>query len=210
MLGSMAGRSGSPAAVRMEEQPQGVLFTYFKGDIDSMVDQHFNRALNKDKKKSKKNRKSVKSEVPTSCQWSSLPADSWSEGHLQSVSRRLQLSSPKEPHINLPLPLSSPETAPVSWSSYNPRQSGGLGLLPISYPPSLPNEGLGMTGQQYASSLLNLLHSDRAEVSTDMAPGSKPDFLPSWTSHPGFRDPMDPVVGLDSGKAMDKKDLYWY
>lgn len=195
----------------MEEQSQGVLFTYFKGDISSMVDQHFNRALNKDKKKMKRNRKSVKCEEPTSCQWSNPPADSWSEGHLQSVSRRLQLSSPKEPLPNLPLPLSSPDTAPVSWSSYNPRQGGGLGLLPISYPPSLPPEELGMTGQQYASSLLNLLHSDhRAEVSPGMAPGSKPDFLPGWTGHPGFRDPMDPALALDSGKAMDKKDLYWY
>ncbi|KAM6953177.1 transcription cofactor vestigial-like protein 1 [Aplochiton taeniatus] len=206
----MAGCSGSPVAVKMEEQSQGVIFTYFKGDIGSMVDQHFHRALSKDKKKSNKNRKSVKSEEPTSCQWSGPSTESWSEGHLQSVSRRLQLNSPTEPHPNPPLPLGSPDTASASWSSYSPRQSGGLGLIPISYPPSLPPNGLSLTGQQYASSLLNLLHSDRSEVSPGIASGSKPDFLPSWTGHPGFRDPMDPAGGLESGRSVDKKDLYWY
>ena len=64
----MAGHSGSPQVVlKTEEQSNRVIFTYFQGDIGSMVDQHFNRALSKASKtkapsgKGKKSRKAVKS-----------------------------------------------------------------------------------------------------------------------------------------------------
>lgn len=68
----MAGRSASPIAVKTEEHSHSVLFTYFKGDIGSMVDAHFNRALSKAPKtkasggKIKKSRKTVKSGEKTS------------------------------------------------------------------------------------------------------------------------------------------------
>lgn len=58
---------GSPVAGKAEEQSGSLLLTYFQGDINSMVDAHFSRALENvtkpksDITKSKKPRKSVKS-----------------------------------------------------------------------------------------------------------------------------------------------------
>ncbi|MGH0192811.1 UNVERIFIED_CONTAM: hypothetical protein FKN15_027820 [Acipenser sinensis] len=51
----MEGKRGSPP-MRIEQpadsegQSHCVLFTYFQGDINSVVDEHFSRALNKTKK----------------------------------------------------------------------------------------------------------------------------------------------------------------
>lgn len=62
----MADSTGSPVAVKVEEHSQSVILTYFQGDIGSMVDAHFSRALSKNCKakalavKSKKSRKPVK------------------------------------------------------------------------------------------------------------------------------------------------------
>uniref|UniRef100_A0A8C2CJH9 Uncharacterized protein n=1 Tax=Cyprinus carpio TaxID=7962 RepID=A0A8C2CJH9_CYPCA len=36
---------GNPVAKKTEEESSSVLLTYFKGDINSMVDEHFSRAL---------------------------------------------------------------------------------------------------------------------------------------------------------------------
>uniref|UniRef100_A0AAQ4PB37 Uncharacterized protein n=1 Tax=Gasterosteus aculeatus aculeatus TaxID=481459 RepID=A0AAQ4PB37_GASAC len=41
----MEDRNDSPAAVRVEEHSRGVVLTYFQGDINTMVDAHFTRAL---------------------------------------------------------------------------------------------------------------------------------------------------------------------
>lgn len=206
----MAGSSASPRAVKTEEQSQSVLFTYFQGDIGSMVDEHFTRALSKAcntkafGRKSKKSRKAVKPEPESnSCQWGA-PKQPWSEGQCAPMSGRLQLRTSKEADPSLPLALSSPDSAPAPWTL------GSLGLPPISYSHALSQEGLGITGQQYTNSLLNLLHSDRAEMDPSMASGSKPSVLSSWTTHPGFREPMDPTVSLDPGVPLEKRDLYWY
>uniref|UniRef100_A0A3B4ZT33 Uncharacterized protein n=1 Tax=Stegastes partitus TaxID=144197 RepID=A0A3B4ZT33_9TELE len=62
----MEERTDSPTAVRVEEHSQCVILTYFKGDINSMVDAHFSRALSKVCKakapaaKAKKIRKTIK------------------------------------------------------------------------------------------------------------------------------------------------------
>ncbi|CAB1325368.1 unnamed protein product [Coregonus sp. 'balchen'] len=208
----MAGRSGSPhEVVKIEEQSDRVIFTYFQGDIGSMVDEHFTRALSKASNnkapsgKGKKSRKAVKSESDsTSCQWG-VSTPSWSEGHSAPVSGSLQLSSTKESSSSHPLALDSPEESTSPWA-FTSRQHGGLGLPAMAFPHAMSPEGLGVTGQHYTNSLLNLLHSDRSEVAAGMASGSKPELFPSWTGHPGFRDPMDP----DSGIVLEKKDLYWY
>lgn len=44
----MEERTDSPLAVKVEEHSNFVILTYFQGDINSMVDAHFNRALKKD------------------------------------------------------------------------------------------------------------------------------------------------------------------
>nr|XP_046180735.1 transcription cofactor vestigial-like protein 2 [Oncorhynchus gorbuscha]XP_046180736.1 transcription cofactor vestigial-like protein 2 [Oncorhynchus gorbuscha] len=208
----MAVRSGSPQeVVKTEVQSDRVIFTYFQGDIGSMVDQHFTRALGKVGKnkapsgKGKKSRKAVKSESDlTSCRWG-VSTPSWSEGHFAPVSGSLQLSNTKESSSSHPPALDSPDESPSPWA-FASRQHGGLGLPAMAYPHAMSPEGLGVTGQHYTNSLLNLLHSDRSEVAADMVSGSKPELFPSWTGHPVFREPMNP----DSGIVLEKKDLYWY
>uniref|UniRef100_A0A3B5MQD4 Uncharacterized protein n=1 Tax=Xiphophorus couchianus TaxID=32473 RepID=A0A3B5MQD4_9TELE len=62
----MEERADSPVPVKVEENPDSVVLMYFKGDINSMVDEHFSRALGKANKayesglRSKKIRKTVK------------------------------------------------------------------------------------------------------------------------------------------------------
>lgn len=195
----MEERTDSPIAVKVEELSQCVILTYFKGDINSMVDAHFSRALNKACKakapvaKAKKIRKTIKPEHTGSCQGSA--AESYFESQAPPAPGRL-------------LSFSSADDAPGSWHSFTARTGEGPGLPSITY--SLSPEGLSLTGQQYATSLLNLLHSDRGEMAPSMASSSKPELLPSWTAPPGFRESVDPAVGFEPGRRLDKKDLYWY
>lgn len=62
----MESRTDSPIAVSVEEHSNFVILTYFQGDINSMVDAHFNRALKKDYSakesaiKTKKHSKTIK------------------------------------------------------------------------------------------------------------------------------------------------------
>ncbi|KAJ3587875.1 hypothetical protein NHX12_011470 [Muraenolepis orangiensis] len=196
----MADVAGSPISVKVEENSQSVILTYFQGDIGSMVDSHFSRALSRADRakpqavKPKRSHKSVKPEDSNSCQWM---ATSYPEA---------QFLSPKEAHAGLPFgPM---DELPSGWAPFPVRQAGGMGLPPIPY--SLTTDGLSLTGQQYATSLLNLLHSDRGEMGPGVASGSKPELLPSWTTPSAFRESLDPGVGFDPGRSGDKKDLYWY
>uniref|UniRef100_A0A8C6KL87 Uncharacterized protein n=1 Tax=Nothobranchius furzeri TaxID=105023 RepID=A0A8C6KL87_NOTFU len=43
----MEERTDSPIAVKVEGNSHSVILTYFQGDINSMVDAHFSRALSK-------------------------------------------------------------------------------------------------------------------------------------------------------------------
>ncbi|KAF7660597.1 hypothetical protein LDENG_00278740 [Lucifuga dentata] len=208
----MADGTESPMAVKVEEHSQCVILTYFQGDIGSMVDAHFTRALGKTCKakapaaKNKKIRKSVKVEESAPCQWNTADPYSYSEVQVQPATGRLQLNTSKQPHCSLT--LSSADDSPASWHSLPARPVGGPGLPPITY--SLSPDGLSLTGQQYATSLLNLLHSDRTEMGSSVASGSKPELLSSWTMPQGFRDSVDPAVGFEPGRCLNKKDLYWY
>lgn len=198
----MEERPESPRAVKVEELSQCVILTYFKGDINSMVDAHFSRALSKACKskapaaKVKKIRKTIKLEPAIgSCQ----------AGAAESYQQEPQ--PPPVPGHLLGFG-SAPDSNPGSWHSFAARTGEGPGLPSIAY--SLSPDGLSLTGQQYATSLLNLLHSDRGEMGPGMASGSKPELLPSWTVPPGFRESVDPAVGFEPGRHLDKKDLYWY
>lgn len=193
----MAERADSPMAVRVEEHSQCVILTYFQGDINSMVDSHFNRALSKVCKiktpaeKTKRIRKPIKMEESSPCQGSAV--DSYSQ------------VPPVAGHV---LPFNPADDTPGPWLSFSGRAGEGPGLPPLAY--SLSTDGLSLTGQQYATSLLNLLHNDRGEIGTSMASSSKPELLPSWTGPQGFRESMDPSVGFEPGRRLDKKDMYWY
>ncbi|XP_070693421.1 transcription cofactor vestigial-like protein 1 [Pempheris klunzingeri] len=195
----MEDKTGSPTAVKVEEHSQCVILTYFHGDINSMVDAHFSRALGKVCKakepaaKTKKIRKTIKPEQNSPCQRSAV--NSYTESQIPPAAGRLLTFSPAD-------------DAPNSWHAFTSRAGEGPGLPSITY--SLSPEGLSLTGQQYATSLLNLLHNDRGEMGPSMPSGSKPELLPSWTVPQGFRESTDPAVGFESGRRLDKKDLYWY
>lgn len=192
-------RTDSPPVVKVEEHSQYVILTYFHGDADSMVDAHFARALNNVCKvkapagKAKKPRKTIKSEVGSTCQASA--SDSFSESQPGLGGGHLLTYNPAD-------------TSPGSWHSYSSRTVDNPGMSSITY--SLSQEGLSLTGQQYASSLLNLLHGERGEVAPSVASCSKPELLPSWPIPSGFREPVDPSAGYDPGRRLEKKDLYWY
>ncbi|KAK0148906.1 Transcription cofactor vestigial-like protein 3 [Merluccius polli] len=190
----MANVAGSPISVKVEENSQSVVFTYFQGDIGSMVDEHFSRALGKadrakpqpDPVRSKKRRKSNKSEESNSCQWMATSSCSYPEAQLLSA----------KAHGSLP--LSPMDESPSSWPPFPAR---GLGLGLTSMPYSITTDGLSLTGQQYATSLLNLLHSDHNEMGPGGASGSQPELLlPSWSTPAAFNDSLDPSVGFDPGR----------
>lgn len=196
----MEDMNDSPRAVKVEEHSRCVILTYFQGDINAMVDAHFSRALSKVCKakpplaKTKKIQKAIKVEDASPCQGSA--AGAFPEPQDSAGPSRLLTFAPGDdpPHS--------------SWRSFPTRPGDGAALPSIAY--SLSTEGLSLTGQQYATSLLNLLHSDRTEMGPGVASSSKPDLLSSWTLPAGFREPVDPAVGFEPERHLDKKDLYWY
>lgn len=192
----MEDRTDSQMAVKVEKHSQYVILTYFQGDINSMVDAHFSRALSKvynakePAAKKKKMRKFIKTEESNPCQGTA--DDSYSDSQVPPAGGRL-------------LAYSSTDNPPDSWHPFTSRAGEGPGL-----PYSLSQDGLSLTGQQYATSLLNLLHNDRGDMGPSMASSSKPEVLPNWTVPQGFREPVDPALVYETGRHLEKKDLYWY
>lgn len=96
------------------------------------------------------------------------------------------------------LTLSPADDTPELWHSFTTKAGEGPGLPSIAY--SLSPDGLSLTGQQYATSLLNLLQNDQGEMGPSMAHSSKPDLHHGWMVQQGFREPVDPAVGFEPGK----------
>lgn len=192
----MEDRTDSQTAVKVEKHSQYVILTYFQGDINSMVDAHFRRALSKGFKakapaaKKKEMRKTIKKEESNPCQGTAV--DSYLDSQVLPVGGRLLNFSPAD-------------NSPDSWHPFTSRAAEVPGL-----PYSLSQDGLSLTGQQYATSLLNLLHNDRGDLGPSMASSSKPEVLPNWTMPQGFREPVDHTPGYETGRHLEKKDLYWY
>uniref|UniRef100_A0A4W6EBE4 Uncharacterized protein n=1 Tax=Lates calcarifer TaxID=8187 RepID=A0A4W6EBE4_LATCA len=123
----MEDRTESPRAVKVEEHSQCVILTYFQGDINSMVDAHFTRALGKNCKakapaaKAKKLRKTIKSEDTSTCQGSAL--DSYTESQAPPLAGRLLAFGPAD-------------DAPGSWHSarHQGRRGPGFAIYRISPP----------------------------------------------------------------------------
>ncbi|KAL6480238.1 hypothetical protein MHYP_G00112710 [Metynnis hypsauchen] len=199
--------------LKTKQQSETLLYTYFQGDINSKVDEHFSRALRKltkpkgDNSKNKRTRRSAKTEQPSSSSW-----DVSSTPHIESsfASRRIQLGRHEQQQTNPRLPPISPAENSTIWPG-GPRQGVSLVLPPIVYPSAASADGLVVPDQQYNNSLLHLLHSDRPDLGTIVVGSSKQEFMPGWTRHPGIEDQMMPHHSLDSGmQMMEKNDLYWY
>ncbi|XP_014885131.1 transcription cofactor vestigial-like protein 1 [Poecilia latipinna] len=193
----MEERADSLIPVKVEENASGFTLLYFHGDINSMVDEHFSRALSKASKaselvpRSKKIRKTVKQESTNNC-----------HGNMSGPYSESQVP-PLTGHI---LALNPAEEMPGSWNTFRSREGPALPNLMCT----LSSDALSLTGQQYSTSLLNLLHGDRGEMGAGIASSSKPDPLPGWAVPAGYRESVDPPIGFEPGRHGDKKDLYWY
>lgn len=218
----MEDRTDSPMAVKVEKHSQCIILTYFHGDINSMVDAHFTRALSnicRDKApaaKTKKIRKTIKLGKPQKPTLYDLPVNKQDNHSHSCTLHGFCLCPPTEktspcqgsavdvysgsqvPPVGRLLTLSPADDAPDLWHSFAARAGEGPGLPSIAY--SLSPEGLSLTGQQYATSLLNLLHNDQGEIGPSMASSSKPELHSSWMVQQGFRESVDPAVGFEAGK----------
>lgn len=96
------------------------------------------------------------------------------------------------------LTLSPVEDSPTSWHPFTGRGGQSVGLPSIAY--SLSPEGLSLTGQQYTTSLLNLLHTEQADMGASLPSSSKPELHPSWMVQPGLREPVNHDMAFKSGK----------
>lgn len=204
----MEERTESPIAVKVEENSHSFVLTYFQGDINSMVDAHFTRALSKlckptepagKTKNSHKPIKSGKHDETNRTGWIFHPDDMFlssaehSNTCQSSVSYTKSLVPSEGGHS---VTFSSANETPVSWNSFRTRDGP---VLPAIVCP-LPPEGQCFTGQQYSTSLLNLLHSDRGEIVPSMASSSKPEPVPGWTVPQGFRESVDPSISFEPGE----------
>ncbi|XP_056098336.1 transcription cofactor vestigial-like protein 1 [Rhinichthys klamathensis goyatoka] len=203
---------GSPVA-KIKEESGSVLLTYFQGDINSMVDEHFSRALSKATKpkgehsKMKRNLRSAQTNELGSNQWE---AQSQTRFQPMFPPEHLRLRTSSESQSNHHMPPNLPANNAVLWSG-DSRQGMSLALPPMMYPSAVSSDGLMVAEQQYSNSLLNLLHNDRPDMSTVMGPSSKQELMSGWTKYPGFGGQMACDLNLNSGvQVIEKKDLYWY
>ncbi|XP_056626158.1 transcription cofactor vestigial-like protein 1 isoform X1 [Triplophysa dalaica] len=196
-------------AEKTEEQSGSVLLTYFQGDISSMVDEHFTRALSKATKpkgepsKNKRNRKAAQT---NSDQW-----ESHSQTSFQSMysPERLQRGTSSNPQSSPHGSLNHPPNNALIWPGG--RQDIGLALPPMHHPSVVSTEGLKVAEHKYNNSLLNLLHNDQPDIGSVMVSQSKQELISGWTKYPVFSNQMNTDSSFDSGvQVIEKKNLYWY
>lgn len=203
------------------------LFTYYQGDINTAVDEHFFRALNKATTpkdlsiKAKDSHRIPKSgalmcvclfiylsiypsnafllpEVPSSSSWASSGL-TWSKtAHSSGASKLTQLTT-MEP----PPPSQGVIVNPSVLSSASPSQS--------SLWPCAPRQGTAfelpqilyqqpMAAESSGNTYLNMLQQmDRPTGGIMISPFSKSEARPEWNSGAAFKDGSR--IGLDSGNV---------
>lgn len=205
----MEDRTEGQMAVKVEKHSQYIILTYFHGDTNSMVDAHFSRALGdvcRDKGpggKAKKTRKAVKLGKKARRRTGPVTLFRLLTVFLSTEKSNLcQESTVDYPKPQLPpgslLTLSPMEDSPNSWHPFTAREGDSVGLPSLAY--SLSQEGLSLTGQQYTTSLLNLLHTEQADMGASLPSSSKPELHPSWMMQPGLREPVDHTMAFKPGK----------
>lgn len=198
-----------------KDPPQ--LFTYYQGDINTAVDEHFFRALNKAtipkdlSIKAKDSSRTPRFDIPSSS--SSSPwAMSWSKPSTHSSSKLTALTSMETPSpsqgviVNPSGLSSSSSSSSASSSSLWHRQSSSAFELPQML------HQQSASGESSASSYLNLLQMERPAGGIMISPFSKSDARPEWNSGTAFKDVSGSRISLDSGLPVSEinKDLYWY
>uniref|UniRef100_A0A8C2H2Z0 Si:dkeyp-11e3.1 n=1 Tax=Cyprinus carpio TaxID=7962 RepID=A0A8C2H2Z0_CYPCA len=180
---------GNPVARKTKEESGSVLLTYFQGDINSMVDEHFSRALsqaNKPKEEGSKIKRNHKVAQTSNCQWE---AESQTRFQPLLPPEHLRQGTSRESQYNLQMPPNHPANSAALWSG-DSRQGLSVVLPPMMYPSAVSSGGLMMAEHQYSNSLLNFLHNDHPNLGTVVLPSSKQNLTSGWTKYPGFGDQM--------------------
>uniref|UniRef100_A0A672PL35 Transcription cofactor vestigial-like protein 1 n=1 Tax=Sinocyclocheilus grahami TaxID=75366 RepID=A0A672PL35_SINGR len=162
---------GNSVAKKTKEESSSVLLTYFKGDINSMVDEHFSRALSqaaKPKGERSKIKGNHKAAQTSNC-----------FSQILLLHKIFDLLNEFKQFL----------------------QGLSLALPPMMYPSAVSSDGLMVAEHQYSNSLLNLLHNDHPDMGTVVLPSSKQDLMSGWTKYPGFGNQMNCNINLNSGKC---------
>ncbi|KAK1800610.1 hypothetical protein P4O66_005816, partial [Electrophorus voltai] len=161
---------------------QSIILTYYHGDINTVVDEHFFRALNKTSMpkdlstKSREIQRSSKSDVSTPTSWS----PSWSKS-LESASTSSMSQASSSETVQTQGVIIGPATIPTGSWTYPTRQGSSYEVPPLLYrQPSVP--------QSSPSSFLHLLHTDRPTGGAMVTHTSKPDLEPEWGAGSAYRD----------------------
>ncbi|XP_056328293.1 transcription cofactor vestigial-like protein 1 [Danio aesculapii] len=181
----------NPVAKKTKELSGSVLLTYFQGDINSMVDQHFSRALSQAVKPKEKS-----AQTNGSSQW-----ETHSQTRFQPMlpPEHLWLGTSSESHSNYHMSQNHPANSGILWPG-DPRHGMGLALPPMMYPSVTCPDGLIAPEDQYSNSLLHLLHNDRPDTKQDL-------HMNGWTKYPGFCNQRNLKPGMT---VIEKKDFDWY
>ncbi|XP_059372663.1 transcription cofactor vestigial-like protein 1 [Carassius carassius] len=201
---------GNPVAKKTKGESGSVLLTYFQGDINSMVDEHFSRALsqaNKPKEEGSKIKRNhnVAQTNGLSSQW-----EAESHTRFQSLfpPEHLLQGTSRETQSHHHMPPNHPANSAILWSG-DSRQGLSVVLPPMMYPSAVSSGGLMVAEHQYSNSMLNFLHNDHPDVGTVVRPSSKQNLTSGWTKNPGLGDQMTDM-NLNSGvQVTEKKDLFW-
>uniref|UniRef100_A0A8D0BQ87 Vestigial like family member 1 n=1 Tax=Salvator merianae TaxID=96440 RepID=A0A8D0BQ87_SALMN len=202
--------------VKTEWGAQYVVFTYFQGDINSVVDEHFSRALSSTKTPQDLSRKTggeeaaIKSESPVSphqwnfsSPWGKLdPASSPLNFCSSDSSPARQTADPYHPSVlqNVATPATElwhlPEGAHPNWTAAS------------GYPPSMTDlhmtQGSGPDGKY--GSLLGLLQHERSPPPTQEPPDSAPACYSSSTRLENMSQTLTSGGGIP---ASDRRDFYF-
>nr|XP_060612407.1 transcription cofactor vestigial-like protein 1 [Anolis sagrei ordinatus] len=162
------GKSKQP--VKTEWGAQYVVFTYFQGDINSVVDEHFSRALSSTKIPQDLSRKGngggdvmvkTESHPPQPQQWSYSPQ--WAKPYQGPLSESPSALANADPFPS-PVLRGGPPSAMELWHL----PSGGAPAP--GYPPSMPLAQGPLHEAKYGGSLLGLLHQQERGPSSVQEP----------------------------------------
>ncbi|XP_062380800.1 transcription cofactor vestigial-like protein 1 [Sardina pilchardus] len=184
----MENLAGNPDVWKKEDGSNAIIYNYFEGDINSMVDAHFIRALSKGR-----------------------PTSSYRKGPVED--RQLECSSslgPAGPHkssTHAPLqtalePLTTPPLSFGLTSETLNLLTGGPGqeLPSLFYSLPEPAKDLDLMERNYVSSLLRVMHSDQPELGTVVVAGSKAGVLHSWAHNHLYTQQPNPDQRHNSGR----------
>ncbi|XP_012676840.1 transcription cofactor vestigial-like protein 2a isoform X2 [Clupea harengus] len=216
-----------------------VLFTYFQGDISSVVDEHFSRALSQPSSyvPSPASNKSARGDGSFPMNQRSFPPSFWNSAYQPSVSASLssalsashsELPFPADPYSSASLHSHLHQATPEPWHPshhhHHPYSLGGaISTQGSAYPrPSMHDVYGTHFDPRYGSLLVPSVRPHRLPPASVSTPGASPCDIsksePASSTWTGAFTGTGPDMGqslslnVDAGMpTQDKsKDLYWF